>query len=76
MLEEDRAAAIMGCGIVLAIIQSVTKRLKPIFAWFAAAVLVALAAFLAAAGSAAADASSEMAIDAAADHRAGSGESR
>ena len=43
--------------------------LKPIFAWFAVAVLAALAAFLAAAGSAAADRSSEMAIcDAAADY--------
>jgi Flp pilus assembly protein TadD len=47
----------------------VTRRLKPIFAWFAVAVLAALAAFLAGVGSAVADASSEMAIcDAAADY--------
>jgi Flp pilus assembly protein TadD len=44
-------------------------RLKPIFPWFAVAVLAALAAFLADAGCAVADASSEMAIcDAAADY--------
>jgi Flp pilus assembly protein TadD len=47
----------------------VTHRLKPIFAWFAVALLAALATFLAAAGSAVADTSSEMAIcDAAADY--------
>ena len=47
----------------------VTRRLKPIFAWFAVAVLAALAAFLAAAGITVAGASSEMAIcDAAADY--------
>jgi Flp pilus assembly protein TadD len=56
-------------GSSLRLLASVTHRLKPIFAWFAVAVLAALAPFLGAAGSAVADASSEMAIcDAAADY--------
>jgi tetratricopeptide (TPR) repeat protein len=57
-------------GSSLRLLAPVTHRLKPIVAWYAVAVLAALTAFLAAAGSAVADARLEMVVicDAAADY--------
>jgi tetratricopeptide (TPR) repeat protein len=58
-----------GAGSSLRLSAFLTHRLKAIFAWFAVAVLAALAPFLAVAGTAAADTSSEIAIcDAVADY--------